>query len=154
MPKNVHTVTLPDGQVATRKSQNRVYTHAVAFRRSYRYAAEQAQREFSYMRSDFRHYSDLAHGRKSYPHIGDANANVNKGFEGLRGYIVEEDYVQNEIARAVEKVEKLRREGYYDKWAVEGWCGRADLAEKLAAQVNNKDSVRAVMVLDAQMEVK
>ena len=32
---NKHTATLPDGNIATRNSKSRVYTHAVAFKRVY-----------------------------------------------------------------------------------------------------------------------
>jgi hypothetical protein len=32
---NKHSATLPDGNIATRNSKTRVYTHAVAFKRVY-----------------------------------------------------------------------------------------------------------------------
>lgn len=149
---NKHFIIDPAGVRHTiRNSKSRVYSHAVIFMPSYDYAVEQAAKPRSWMKSNYQFARDLAEGRKSYNHIGDAAANVAEGVEKMRGCDNAEDYVQLCIKEAQEHVEMLRARGYYDNWIVEGWNGRLDLAQKSQAQVYGRPGVKEAHIVVAEL---
>lgn len=102
-----HTATAPDGTVATRTSKSRTYTHAVFVK------CDPELIERDYVMSG----RAIAQDRKNFAYY------VSKG-ERV-GTV--EDYVAAEIVRRRERAIT----DYQKTWCA-GWCGRLDLAQKLA----------------------
>lgn len=138
-----HSVTY-EGFTFKRTSQNRVYTHTVISRRSR--AADRAQTERSareMWKLDLAHYAELAGGvhklSQKYPaqytperiakDVAKAKAWVEKGEQG---------HVDEHLAFLADRVAKLQTAADGDTYyRNEGWCSRADLAQKLAARTPN-----------------
>jgi hypothetical protein len=124
MPKTKHTATF-NGQTFTRTSATRVYTHMVVARSSYRYALEKAQ-VVPCAESNFNFYRRALDG--SQPHTRPEYA-----AERLMGAETVEQFIELHRAAQVAKVEQQKAEGAFDRFGDCGWCGRLDLAQKLAA---------------------
>lgn len=60
-------------------------------------------------------------------------------------------YAAEQLAIKLAQIEKYKAEGYYDKFANDGWCGRRDLAQKLADSCR-KDGRLEVTILEAQVK--
>lgn len=118
---NKHFVLLPDGRKATRSSQNRTYTHAVATRRSA--AAIQSQ-----FRSNADHLlAEAAKYRSGYNPVYKEDLFAKWGTEKVIGWAVD---CEARALAAQEAAENTVEDG---PWGVAGWCGRYDLAVKLEA---------------------
>lgn len=147
MATTKHTATI-DGQTFTRNSQNRVYTHCVVAKPSYEAALRAADAWAPQHGSNFAYYTEeLADGctghvyryhaesEESYAARAAAQSAERKAHytEELGGDTNRAAYIARKIAEEKAAIEKMRAEGYYDRWDVVGWCGRLDLAQKLAS---------------------
>lgn len=148
---NKHFVILPDGQRATRNSKNRVYTHAVAVRQSYAYALQEAQSHgnLDVHRSNWRYAKEKAEQGAAHRHAAYQTPERQAEDERVAALSLAE-YRAELTAKAIARVEQLKAEGYYDKWFVAGWNGRADLAQKLHQSEANRLYNAEVITLEAQ----
>lgn len=149
---NKHEAILPDGSVAKRNSQNRVYSHCVAFRRDY--AAELAEAGKKYGHMVHNHEYAIAvvrgeHKHSAWEHAckGSQKAVDRYGYDAAAA-------VDQMIAERVAWVENAKAEGLYERWFVEGWNGRLDLARKLAASVSVRRNVAEVRIIVASVQKK
>jgi hypothetical protein len=143
MPKIKYSATDANGLVHTRTSA-RVYTHMVVARPSYANAVASASAPWmSTAKSNFKYYSDIISGRE------DARfTSVERATEELGGATTLARYVEILIERALAAVEKSKAEGRYDRFFDKGWCGRPDLADKLAAKARS-EGYAEVAILEA-----
>lgn len=156
---NRYEAVMPDGRVAKRTSQSRVYSHCVAVRPSYEEALFRAKEIPPHLESNFAYHmafldgtskwlkrdpwqSDEDHARYCAKRVADAE----KALMGCRDI---RSWQQKLIERAVAAVEQNKANGAYDRWFAEGWCGRHDLAVKKAAGLRNKPYYAEVAILDA-----
>lgn len=159
---NKHIATDANGIIHTRNSENRVYTHCVAIRHSYEAALASAKKAHTHDASNYAHYmayingtseflnkrswqTDEQHAAECARSIADAKKNIGEAKSV-------EEYIANNIASAVARVEKAKADGYYDAWKVIGWNSRRDLAEKEAARQRARASVAEVAILEAVLK--
>ncbi|MEI9402325.1 hypothetical protein [Mesorhizobium argentiipisi] len=143
MPKTVYTAIDANGVEHTRKT-DRTYTHTVVFQRSKDSAITRANEDVAH---------NTKHAREQFHHAA-ATIEENKGFlrakrcdilcrddvyatkmqtEG-KGFVAKygtpEGYAAAKLAEALAAIEATD----WTVWHNAGWCGRHDLALKLAAQ--------------------
>jgi len=172
MPKISYTATDANGLVHTRSTKTRSYTHMVVVKRSYEgdLAAAGASHWTKSDASNFDYYLRIAEGRSPhYPSvrwcakyadrytpaeiadedarltISDA-AKVVEAKAQIDGHTVD-SYVAAQKAKRIARIERLKAEGHYERWYDAGWCGRLDLALKLAGSQKN---VAATAILEAK----
>jgi hypothetical protein len=63
-----------------------------------------------------------------------------------------DQYVAIQLERRIARVEERKAKGEFDQWISVGWCGRYDLAQKLAAKEQQRGADVVVAILDAQQE--
>lgn len=132
-----HTYSIEvDGQTFTRTTE-RTYTHLVVAKRSQSHAlavaTSQARKDADRRNWEFyTNNSMVDHARRV-------------AFEGID--MTCEEYVQHATEQAVLAIEADAARGYYDTWEVIGWCGRHDLARKLANSTDNNPHYQDVRVL-------
>lgn len=172
MTKTVYLATDPAGIMHKRTTENRHYTHTVVVSGGYQAALANA-RSKGWATTDahnFEWYKRTAEGRDPYlPSVRYRAKNPDKW---TTAEIAEEDlelqvrdaakvavaklhveghnvasYVAKQLALRVGIVEVRKAKGEFDAWWNAGWCGRRDLADKLAAAKAGADYV--VRVLNA-----
>ena len=138
---NKHFIVDPAGKTHTRTSASRTYSHAVIGRRSYdsALASAEARRDPNYG-----FHRAVADGTALHlaayswqtadQHAARLKAEVAEALAHLDGADSREAYVAAKRAKAVAAVQADRAAGKFDEWAVLGWAGRPDLADKLAAR--------------------
>lgn len=161
---NKHFVILPDGSEAKRNSKNRVYSHCVAFRRSYEVALHAAYNPspayLDVLRSNYAYHAAYADGssqwlgRNSWESdavYADRRARgMADGARAIAGCSNAEDYIAKSIREEVAAVEQSNANGYYKKWRVAGWNSRRDLAEALASKERSNPYNAEVVIIEAQ----
>lgn len=162
MPKIKYFAIDPNGVTHTRTS-DRIYSHAVVAKHSYDRALAMANDKgwARTDRSNFDYYCQIAAGnhpyakkhwdevayaahKKTVEWIADYNARMDaanaedlaNAIERTQGHTAE-SYCEAKRLERVASVEAKKADGYYDRFFCEGWCGRADLAHKLAAKCKN-----------------
>lgn len=131
-------------QIGKRVSQNRVYTHCIATKRSYDHDLKQAQEVSRNDRSNFDFYMreagytdeeskySIDYSKSARDHLGDA-----RDFETFKKRLVD--------ARLL-RVQKNEEAGVYDEWTVQTWCSRIDLAQKKLGEYRSPYYSDAVIV--------
>lgn len=152
---NTFLATDPTGVVHKRTSQNRTYTHCVAYRPSYELNFADAKKPQRNDASNFAwHVERLAQSYESWlsehawrtKHYTDEQnraeyaAEIERHTQNLRGATSVIEYSNARINERVAKIEQLKADGYYEKWIVEGWQGRPDLANKALASLRKRGS--------------
>ena len=141
---NKFTAVDPAGIVHKRTSQNRVYSHTVVGRRSFNANLKAAQEgHIPTERSNFKFYMAYVNGTSEYlakksweneeQHKRRVDDEVARAVSALAGTTTFEQYRAMLRENAIARVMKAQREGQYDKYVNLGWCGRLDLAQKLAS---------------------
>jgi len=157
MPKAIFTATDAAGQTHKRTSESRIYTHTVVFLPDFAADMALADKDYKQDGSNFAYYCELAAGthehvthvipRSGY-HASYSDEQVAKFQEAQREQNAKgiadakavteghtrESYVAARRAKRVAAVNEGNAAGYYAKWQNAGWCGRYDLAQKLAAK--------------------
>jgi hypothetical protein len=153
--KTTYTATDANGNVHTRKS-HRVYTHTVVVQNGRDVAIDYAKRAQATDRRDAEYYFGIvARGEEAFI------------AEGLgRHASLGRAYFAKEYARSVERAAEMGSPDQYvatryaerhatieatdwTLWHNVGWCGRFDLAQKLAAQQTGRV---AIAILEAKVE--
>lgn len=156
-----HTATLPDGQIVTRTSKGRVYSHAVAF-----------QKPAAKLRAEWE--ASLVHNQKDYlPKLradlvrlqaGEVTDSQGRKFllreqsefyptrdEQIERY---EGYIASAEQAVVNIQARLDADDFQDEeWGCAGWQSRRDLAEKEAARWL-KNGWRAVILDNVEQTAK
>lgn len=156
MAKTIFTATDAAGTVHKRTSENRTYTHTVVALPSYEFDMAQNDKDWEVDAKNFGYYVQIATGhdphptrnyRADYPEkwtaeeiaAGQAHADaenakrIQDAADRVTGH-TRETYVAAQRAERAAKVNARKAKGYYGEWVNLGWCGRPDLAQKLAGQ--------------------
>lgn len=168
--KTIFTATDSNGFVHKRSTESRAYTHTVVVRGGYQHdlagAADKAWDKS--MVSNFEYYLAIAEDRspyyptkryraenpagwtaeqiaeeEAYLTAGDAESKA-KAVREVEGHTVR-SYVDAQRRDRIAAVEAKKAEGHYEKWLNAGWCGRLDLADKLAAKHRIGDHEVAIL---------
>jgi hypothetical protein len=136
MTKNKYFVELPNGEVATRTSA-RTYTHAVVVAVDEAWDRDRALDEAATQRDYAAMYSAPGYAEKYAREAVDRFPTLNLDYDAevadVKGWAVKSLAEAEELeAKAAQMVPG--RLNYH----VAGWCGRYDLAVKLAAQQNHR----------------
>ena len=145
---NKHIAQLPNGQIATRNSKTRTYTHMVAGRRSADQKREAVRKELAYQVEQI---VDLS-AKLEKLRAGEWRWTYNSGqniYDTVEQDIAAfEEMLQTVTERAERLQTQLDADEFADSWCDLGWCGRADLAEKKAA--TESKHYAEVIIIEAQ----
>lgn len=160
----------PAGVAHKRSTESRTYTHTVVVSGGYQAALNSAKSRGweKTERSNFDYYTRIAEGRSEfYPSkrwcalspdrytpeqiaeedarltVSDA-AKVADAKARIEGHTAD-SYIEALRAARIARVEERKAAGDFDAWKNAGWCGRRDLAEKLAAKHRTDDYVVAIL---------
>ena len=146
-----------NGKKHTRNSM-RTYTHAVLYRESKSAALRLAERKDRFSVDNFWYHHAFVDGtskwleRKSWEnevqYMKRAAEEVERSRNALRGCETPEDW---EAALREEAIARIEARDF-SQWAVEGWCGRHDLAVKLAHKTNCKERVAEAIILPVEIQ--
>lgn len=156
MAKTIHTVTLPNGKVAKRVSENRTYPFVVVGQPSKDGALRRAKltdgdkSHFRYLKAS----ASVQPGEK-YPEAGYSFPVSEKAHNEGVAMLAEtpdlDSYVAACVARRVAGVEASIAAGDYDRWEALAWSSRRDLAEKQVSAFSGHVNVR---VMETTREIK
>lgn len=155
-----HTATLPDGRIVKRTSQNRVYPYMVAGRRCAKYAMEMANSKLA-QKQDGENWDwekSRADGTYEYsayiassPRIEEYKArDLAEGGKFIAEHPDRAAYVAEKHAARVAAVEATD----FSKWFALGWCGRHDLAMKLAGSKTGRSYWAETRIIETQHVTK
>ena len=154
---NTFLATDPNGKVHTRTSQNRTYTHCVAYLPDYELALAEAKRPSRVDESNYDYhvkgvaetYEQWITTRRWLLNSGnrteaDARAIHAEEVARHRKFLADAtnlpEYLAARTAERVAQVEELKAGGYFNTWRVDGWQGRPDLAPKALASLRKRGS--------------
>ncbi len=164
MPKSIFTATATNGQTFKRTSESRTYTHMVVWMPSFeaemvRAVATAADAKWlKQTAKDYAYYAQtIAIGAGGTRHSTYANGapcswevkqdDVDRAVAAIAGATSVDEYIAAQQARLIDTVRAHSRNGRYRSWTDMGWCGRPDLAQKLAGQVRRRPG--QVRILEA-----
>jgi hypothetical protein len=132
----------PDGVKHKRRS-DRTYTHTVVYKGGYARAVASVEDQAWAItdQNNYRYYLDIVEGRTGKaPWETEAQHEARKGDAAghLAGCQCAADYIAKCKAHRLARIEANRAEGKYDTWQNAGWCGRSDLAQKVASDWSSK----------------
>ncbi len=165
MPSTSYFAIDPCGVTHTRTSATRLYTHTVVALPSAQNAILSAKSPGmrAHHKRNFSYYADKVRGtsrwlqRNSWESEEKHNARVLAESEAaeaeLDGCDTADQYADMLIAATLARIADATRAGHFEAYQNMGWCGRADLAAKLAAKTQGQAYYVAasVRVLDAQV---
>lgn len=125
MAKSIFLATATDGTEFKRTSDNRVYTHTVISKRNFNRDLDDAGKIKATDADNFAYYTRRA---------ADSSQDTANALEQLAGAKTVTEYQFAKRDARVAAVLAARDAGAYDVWHNAGWCGRLDLAQKLAAK--------------------
>jgi len=159
-----------DGGRHTRSTE-RTYTHTVVSKGGYEVALASARHKAWKATdiSNYNHDAEIAAGRDRYPYkaylrddmspaerqaeldrVEVANAaRVARAKLNVDGRTVDQ-YVAIQLEQRIKRVEERKAKGEFEQWVSVGWCGRYDLAMKLAAKEQQRGADVVVAILEAQ----
>jgi hypothetical protein len=162
MTNRKHTAADSLGGKHTRSSKTRTYTHCVVVMWDYDRAMGDLHSAhadaLSVDRRNFEYMTAIATGNDPHPcrdyskpgvitidevaqaeRVAEYKARIAGGFDVYR---------EGQLARRLSQLASRKAAGYFDTFGSVGWCGRHDLALKLAAQY---PSAKAVEILKAEV---
>jgi hypothetical protein len=142
--KHTYRVTLPDGSEITRTT-DRVYTHVVVYTESLekRLAHARSPDWQKTERKNHAYYAKIAlHGDGTgtaydLPAVGEPDwrtENRARCVADAKAFIAKHPTVETYIAERLAEREDYAHRAADGGYSLAGWCGRADLAQKLAAK--------------------
>lgn len=149
MPSTTFLATDPNGIVHKRTSQNRQYTHTVVALRSKALALAAAVSKDAHRNrvANFQFHREYLDGTSRFlerrtwqteqQHQEQMATDIQRAREELQGDMDVNDYVARKQREALEDVEKADLAGQFTRYENLGWCGRFDLAQKLASSSGN-----------------
>lgn len=148
------------GQVFTRNSKGRRYTHAVIARPSESYHRAQcdapytqvaAKNNWLYFSEDHHHRNGLTFGAYDDGPVKTLGHEFGSAAEFLATFPTVEGYILARIDDNIQRHEKRRADGDFDRYHCMGWCGRRDLAEKLLIKETNKGCWAEVRIVETEI---
>jgi hypothetical protein len=142
--KHTYRVALPDGTEITRTT-HRIYTHVVVYTESLEKRLAHA-RSPDWRRTETRNHAYYAkivqHGDGTgtaygLPEVGEYDYKPGaraKSIEEAKAFIAKYPTVEGYLAETLAEREAYARRAADGSWCLAGWCGRLDLAQKLAAK--------------------
>lgn len=131
-------IAIDPAGVKHKRTTERTYTHIVVARRSKEYALQSAQTKWMHFDSNFWYHQAFIDGtskwleRKSWEtdesYAKRVSSDVERAKKANRGCSTPEELWEIVKAEQVAAADAAD----YSKWHALGWCGRRDLAEKLA----------------------
>jgi ribosomal protein S18 len=158
MPKTSYTAIDPNGVIHKRTTESRKYSHTVVALRSKDWALKAAvSKEMNrHHVSNFSHYSEFLNGtsrfleRRSWQtkeqHQEAMENDIQRARDALQGDMTVEDYIARKQREDLEAVEKADQCGAFTSYSNLGWCGRLDLAQKLASKENGGYWIKTVIL--------
>jgi hypothetical protein len=154
---NRYFVTDDNGRVHTRNT-TRTYTHVVLYRLSKEAALRLAERKDRFLADNFWHHHGFVDGTSKWlvraPWEKDdaqykrrVEKDVARSHRALRGTKSPEEWYAALRDEALARIDRIN----YDIWHAEGWCGRLDLAQKLAHKVNCRETVAEAIILPVEI---
>jgi hypothetical protein len=147
----------PQGNAHTRSSATRVYTHMVVIKLGQVYAdrklAERIEHTKKQGPKDYRFYLSVIDGTWFTKNGWAINsADQAKYTAKLAGRTLEQ-YMADRLAQLQVEWNKEVAIGEYDRYGSLGWCGRHDLAQKLASKggAAGYQGVESIVILEAQV---
>lgn len=136
-----------NGQIFARKSQ-RTYTHTVVARRSMdaaiKYASNKEWNKVAFSNHAF--FSQEANpATRKYSVTPEKEAR----YQAIAA-MTKEQYAESLMRERLARIEMQRRDGYFDKMVNLGWCGRLDLAQRLAAKARRGSWYLDATILEAK----
>lgn len=131
MAKISYTATDANGAIHTRKSE-RGYSHTVVYRNVKSEVMAQMQ-DAGWVKTDRSNYDysvKLATGNHTWTCVTEKEIAKAKA---IVENFTKEEYVADELAKRIASAENYD----YTTWFNAGWCGRLDLAQKLAAKYSD-----------------
>lgn len=149
MAKTNYIAIDPAGQLHTRKTE-RVYTHTVLFKYSYEDQMREANRDQSVDGDNWEfscrmvEWGGVYRGKREKWHSDEEIARNLATNEALKAKANNRaEAIANGRAERVAHIEARKAAGFYEKWVNAGWCGRLDLAQKLAAKYSGSVIIEA-----------
>lgn len=161
MPKHIYTATDALGvehkRTSVSRGEGKPYSHTVVCLGGYERAMARATEKYHGPQDakNFAYYVAISEGNDPHARLtvyrslerGDTQAEIDaeiawnddqntKRIEDAKervGNHTVQSYVAAELAKRIASVEARKAKGEFDTWHNAGWCGRLDLAEKLAA---------------------
>lgn len=145
-----------NGKKHTRNSR-RIYTHAVLYRDSKEAALRLADRKDSFLATNFWYHHAFVDGTSKWleqkpwetedRYKARSHEEIERSRKALRGCKSPEEW---EMALRDEAIARIE-ERDFSQWAVEGWCGRHELAVSLAHKTNGKERVAETIILPVEI---
>jgi hypothetical protein len=154
-----HTATLPDGQIVTRTSKGRAYSHAVAIQKPAALLRSEHEQALDYQKKKYlpKLVTDLARLRAGETSDGHRFLlRENSEFYPTRDEQIERyvDYIAKSEDAIGNLLLALAEDDFKDgEWGCAGWQSRRDLAEKEASRWL-KNGWRAVILDNVEQTVK
>lgn len=146
--RTTFTATDAAGRVHTRTSDRREYTHTVVFLPSFALDMARADRDRGHDGEDWDFacrmvaWGGVFNGvRKPWATDEQIAAELADYTAKASKYTSREEAITGRRAKRVAFVNERKEAGYYATWQNAGWCGRLDLAQKLAARTNDAAKV-------------
>jgi len=145
MAKKTFLATDPSGVVHKHVSKDRAYVAAVVYQhdKSAAYSNARGEANFKAHAKTGHWYLDCVENGKhlslmQFKHYADDTErqaqDVADSLKQLAGAATPQEYAAARVAEDVEALDKID----WNKWLCAGWCGRADLAQKLASMVGGE----------------
>jgi hypothetical protein len=152
--KNIHTATLPNGETATRTSENRTYTHCVATRANYPRALAVADRLDEQDRKNFDYYLSCHEGRHPHAYSQFTNAGERARWSEIAAFGSRDAYAAHLRQERLAQLEADRLAGNFERWSVLGWNGSERLAMAAANTARSGGYYAEVVILPATVVTK
>lgn len=154
MPK--HIAIDPAGATHKRNSAKRVYTHTVVARCNIETGREFAfEGKLDLEAKNYKFHAAMAAGThdlarmRPYEDPEQHERRLQRDRHLIAKFPTLEAYLEEVRAERIRRFEHAVAEGYYEKWFNMGWCGRYELAQRLAQSTGSKDHYAEVKVLEA-----
>lgn len=141
MAKSTFTAIDPNGKAHKRTSVSRTYTHTVCSKPNYEYDLKRASepREQDGVNWDFYcqmvEWGGILDGKRRSWHTDEGiAAELAQAIEKKNEYPSREAAIEGKRQKRIAATEAAKARGYYNEYEAHGWCGRLDLAQKLASQ--------------------
>lgn len=136
-----------NGQIFTRKSQ-RTYTHTVVARRNMD-AAIKCESDKAWNKVAFSNHAFFSQEANPATRKHSVTPEQEARYQAIAA-MTKEQYAESLMRERLARIEKNRLAGDYDRMVNLGWCGRPDLAQKLAAKERASGWYLDVTILEAK----
>jgi hypothetical protein len=141
MPQTIYTATDAAGAVHKRSTKCRTYTHMVVYLPSYEFDLSQAAKQYAYDGDNWEFHCQMVtwggifEGRRESWHTDEKiAADLALSTERAGEFASRAEAMAGQAQKRVAFVMERQANGYFAAWQSLGWCGRHDLAVKLASQ--------------------